>query len=425
MKRARRANQYLFVDKGDHGLLLSPTPFFCAVCFLLPALWVLCVGPHGTVYAKDLADLKHYIGEQDAVLVADGRGEILFSKNAQKKLIPASTLKILTSLVSLYYLGADYRFTTEFYLDQNENLLVKGYGDPLLVSEVLLEIADVFKTKLIKFNDLVLDDSYFGHPVTIPGVSSSFEPYDAPNGALCVNFNTIYFKKDDHGRYESAEPQTPLLPVVLDRVKKSQLKSGRIVLSAEKKGFLMYAGHLMLYFLKEKGIASNGRVRIGRVSKGKDTLIFKYRSRFSLKEIVIKLLDHSNNFMANQIMIGAGTKIYGPPGTLEKGVRLVSNYAEQILKINGIHIVEGSGISRNNRISAENFDKILKAFEPYHNLMPRKDRAFYKTGTLNGIRTMAGYIANGQERLYRFTLLFNTPGKTTQQVLDRILKAID
>ena len=129
--------------------------------------------------------------------------------------------------------------------------------------------------------------------------------------------------------------------------------------------------------------------------------------------------------MANQIMIGAGTKIYGPPGTLEKGVRLVSNYAEQILKINGIHIVEGSGISRNNRISAENFDKILKAFEPYHNLMPRKDRAFYKTGTLNGIRTMAGYIANGQERLYRFTLLFNTPGKTTQQVLDRILKAID
>ncbi|MBC8394356.1 MAG: hypothetical protein H8E17_17525 [Deltaproteobacteria bacterium] len=78
MKRARRANQYLFVDKGDHGLLLSPTPFFCAVCFLLPALWVLCVGPHGTVYAKDLADLKHYIGEQDAVLVADGRGEILF-----------------------------------------------------------------------------------------------------------------------------------------------------------------------------------------------------------------------------------------------------------------------------------------------------------------------------------------------------------
>ena len=124
-------------------------------------------------------------------------------------------------------------------------------------------------------------------------------------------------------------------------------------------------------------------------------------------------------------MIGAGTKIYGPPGTLEKGVRLVSNYARQILKMNDIHIVEGSGISRNNRISADNLDKILEAFEPYHNLMPRGDRTFLKTGTLNGIRTMAGYIVHEHERLYRFTLLFNTPGKTTRPVLDRILKAID
>ena len=396
-----------------------------AVCFFLTVLWMLNIGPHERVYAKDLADLEHYIGEKDAVLVMDDRGKILFTKNAQKKLIPASTLKILTSLVSLYYLGEDYRFTTEFYLDQNENLVVKGYGDPLLVSEALQEIADVIQTKLRKFNDLILDDSYFKHPITIPGVSSSFEPYDAPNGALCVNFNTIYFKKDDSGRYESAESQTPLLPAVFDRIKKSRLKSGRIVLSAEKRGFLMYAGHLMLYFLKEKGIASNGLVRIGRVSKGKDTLIFKYRSRFSLKEIIIRLLDYSNNFMANQIMIGAGTKIYGPPGTLEKGVRLVSNYARQILKMNDIHIVEGSGISRNNRISADNLDKILEAFEPYHNLMPREDRTFLKTGTLNGIRTMAGYIVHEHERLYRFTLLFNTPGKTTRPVLDRILKAID
>ncbi|MFH1581292.1 MAG: D-alanyl-D-alanine carboxypeptidase, partial [Pseudomonadota bacterium] len=186
--------------------------------------------------SKALQALQHDIGSNDAVLVANRQGRIIFSKNAEKPLIPASTLKILTSLVALYYLGPDYRFTTEFYMDANANLKIKGYGDPLLISEVLAKISKSLSADLSikaqRINDLVLDDSYFIRKIVIPGKTESLEPYDAPNGAMCVNFNTVYFKKQlKDGSFISAEPQTPLLPIAFKRIKQSGLDRGRIVLT--------------------------------------------------------------------------------------------------------------------------------------------------------------------------------------------------
>jgi len=145
--------------------------------------------------AETRDNFENLIGKHDAMLITAPDGKIIFSKNAEKTLIPASTLKIFTALVALHYLGPDYRFTTEFYLDSDTNLKIKGYGDPLLISEVLLEISRKVGTKIKKVSDIVLDDSYFTQPLTIPGVSSSTQPYDAPNGALCVNFNTVNFKQ--------------------------------------------------------------------------------------------------------------------------------------------------------------------------------------------------------------------------------------
>ena len=87
--------------------------------------------------------LKSLIGPRDSILVADPGGDIIVSKNARKLLVPASILKIFTSLVALNYLGRDFRFQTDFYLDETSNLIIKGYGDPLLVSEVVDEIARI------------------------------------------------------------------------------------------------------------------------------------------------------------------------------------------------------------------------------------------------------------------------------------------
>jgi D-alanyl-D-alanine carboxypeptidase/D-alanyl-D-alanine-endopeptidase (penicillin-binding protein 4) len=393
--------------------------------FFLIYLSVFFSAQPANVDGASLSDLQYLIGNQDAVLIADPQGKILFSKNARKKLVPASTLKTLTSLAALYYLGPDYRFATEFYIDKNKHLKVKGYGDPLLISEVLNEIARLIRHRLEKFNDLVLDDSYFHHPIVIPGVTSSFEPYDAPNGALCVNFNTVYFKRTLNGNFISSESQTPLIPFVEKRIIKSQLNEGRIILSPENNEFVFYAGHLISYFFKNKGIKSNGKIRRGRINVKTDTLIFRYLSKFSLEEVITKLLDHSNNFMANQILIATGAEVYEPPGTLEKGVHAISRYVEKVLKIGRIHMVEGSGISRDNRLSARQLHVILENFEPYHKLMPCVNGSFFKTGTLNGVKTRVGYIDRGNGSLYRFVILLNTPGKTTKPIVDRIFKTLN
>lgn len=396
------------------------------VLFLFLFLFPGSEGQAQNIHPEKFHQLQSLIGNQDSVLIADPQGKIIFSKNAEKKFIPASTLKILTSLVAFHYLGSDFKFATEFYLDKNENLKIKGYGDPLLTSEVLPEIATAIRSTAIRlriknFNDLVLDGSYF-NSILIPGVTSSFEPYDSPNGALCVNFNTVYFKRIN-STYVSAEPQTPLLPFVLKRIEKSSLNRGRIILSGENDENILYAGHLLSYFLKKKGIKSKGNIRAGQVYKEKDLLIFKYISCFSMDQIIMKLLDHSNNFIANQLLIAAGAKAFGPPGTLEKGVRAALTYAKNILK-EDICFVEGSGISRQNRLSAKQLHKILEEFKPHRNLMPYMNRIFYKTGTLNGIRTRAGYLDNGDRASYCFVILLNTPGKTTKPIMDRLLTLI-
>jgi D-alanyl-D-alanine carboxypeptidase/D-alanyl-D-alanine-endopeptidase (penicillin-binding protein 4) len=377
--------------------------------------------------AQEFSELDRFIGEQDSMLITDSQGQILFSKHPEKKLIPASILKIFTSLVALHFLGSDYQFPTDFYLDEQSNLKIKGYGDPLLISEVVAKISQVLAVLLKNtqpLNDLVVDDSYFKQPLTIPGVSSSSQPYDAPNGALCVNFNTVNFKHTSEG-YVSAEPQTPLLPYVIKKIKASRLNQGRIVFSHNRNEITIYAGELFQYFLKEQGIDFMGKVKLGSINKKIDKLIFRYHSVSSLDQVVAKLLEHSNNFITNQLLIAAGALSMGSPGTLSKGVALASDYAKNELKIKNITIAEGSGVSRNNRVSAIQIDRVLEKFLPYRHLMRRQGKEFYKTGTLYGINTRAGYIARANGELCRYVILLNTPGKFTDPIIFRLLRILE
>ncbi|MGD2270064.1 MAG: D-alanyl-D-alanine carboxypeptidase [Desulfobacterales bacterium] len=391
--------------------------FFLYFCLFGP-------GPTNALDADQLHDFQNLIGSSDALIVTDPRGSAIYAKNADKKLVPASTLKIFTALVALHYLGLDYRFTTEFYLDQNKNLKIKGYGDPLLISEVVAEIATTLSTRLKQVNDIVLDDSYFSEPLTIPGISSSSEPYDAPNGALCVNFNTVNFKKVN-GTYISAEPQTPLLPFALERIKTADSKAGRIVFSHDMDMCTLYAGHLFRYFLKKKGIQTGSRIRLGRIRKKNDSLIYTYSSRFSLEDIIAGLLEHSNNYTTNQLLIAAGVQAYGPPGTLSKGVQAAKAYAADLLQLNNLNITEGSGISRENKVTAEELHKILGVFAPYRYLLRHEGNEFYKTGTLCGISSRAGYIENPDGSFYRYVVIINTPEKSTGPIMKKLRLAIE
>jgi len=359
----------------------------------------------------------------DALLIADPRGRILYRKNEKKKCIPASTLKVLTALAALEQLGPSYTFRTEFYMDPFQNLKLKGYGDPLLISEVLDGLADALSGKVHGFRSLILDDSYFSPQITIAGCGGSTNPYDAPVGAICANFNTIAFRRDKKGRIISGEKQTPLIPFARDRIRSMGLQQGRHTFLHDSRDAARYAGELLLYFLKEKGVACDGSVRSGRVGP-EDRRVHAYESVFPLETVVQKMLKSSSNFMANQLFLALGASTYGPPATLAKGAEAVARFAEKKLALQNLTIVEGSGISRENRLSALDMLAVLKQFRPYRHLLTAKDQVYYKTGSLNGIRTRVGYIDDGLGEFYYFVIFFNQSQHKMNGTLDCVKRAV-
>ena len=349
----------------------------------------------------------------------------MLAKNADQPLVPASTLKVFTSLMALHYLGPGYRFQTEFLLDRDSNLIVKGYGDPLLTSEVIGDIARKLAGRLRHFQDLVLDDTYFEKPMAVPGITDSQEPYDAPNGALCVNFNTVNFSRTGNG-FVSAEPQTPLLPFVRRKLEASpKLQKGRIVFSHADDDIVRYAGHLIGHFLDAAGVKMRGRIRLAERPTPPGRLVWRHAAPADLAQIVQQMLKYSNNFMANQVFLAVGAEVYGPPATLDKGVRAASRYARTELQTDHMRLVEGSGIARQNRVSARDLLAVLERFAPYRTLMRQADGVFYKTGTLRGVNTRVGYLEKPGAGWYRFVVLFNSPGKATASFMRELRQTIE
>lgn len=389
-----------------------------AACFAPASLSIASPAPSSL-----LKKISPLVGPRDSVMVSAPDGAMLVSIHPDKVLVPASILKILTSLAAMETLGQAFRFRTEFYTDQTNNLIIKGYGDPLLISERLNDIGSHLATMLSGVQNIVLDDSYFAQPIRIPGRGISSEPYDAPNGALCVNFNTVAFTRDN-GRWVTDEPQTPLLPSVIPKIEASGMSTGRITLVASQIEALEYTGALFKYFLNRSGVTVMGSIERGRVNQRLDRMVWQYQSASNLSQTVAKLLEFSNNFIANQILLVLGAEIEGPPASVDKGLTVLKRYYHQTLGIKSGKIVEASGISRHNRITAAAMMEIMMRFSPHHELMRQNDRQYYKTGHLKEIRTRAGYIKSQDGGLYGFVVMLNTPGKSTHQIMRVIEKEL-
>ncbi|MFH1155003.1 MAG: D-alanyl-D-alanine carboxypeptidase [Pseudomonadota bacterium] len=358
------------------------------------------------------------------ILLADDTGHILYSQNPDQRFIPASTLKLMTSLAAIHYLGRDFRFKTEIFLTPLNQLLIKGYGDPLLTSESIERLsrqvaAALSDRHLDTVASILVDDTFFDPSITIPGTGSSSNPYEASPGACCANFNTVAFARNPvTGRYVSTEPQTPLLEFVESSISASGLSQGRIVLTGPQGR--VYAGMLVRYFLGICGVTVKGDVKPG-VKGPMDKVLTTFLSDQTLDGTIRKLLEFSNNFIANQILLTVGATVFSGPATLDKGVRALKNYAAGELGLRGLPLAEGSGISRDNRVSPREMLSILLAFKDYHNLMCHDDQEYYKTGTLYGVNTRAGYFQGLDNRLFPFVIMVNNaPGRGYGDIQKRL-----
>ncbi|HCI87820.1 MAG TPA: peptidase S13, partial [Gammaproteobacteria bacterium] len=85
--------------------------------------------------------LESLLGD-GGVMLNSPLGESLVSINADQELLPASLVKIPLTQVVLTALGEDFRFETRFFRNDAGDLLIRGLGDPFLVSEEIAQIAD-------------------------------------------------------------------------------------------------------------------------------------------------------------------------------------------------------------------------------------------------------------------------------------------
>jgi D-alanyl-D-alanine carboxypeptidase/D-alanyl-D-alanine-endopeptidase (penicillin-binding protein 4) len=96
-----------------------------------------------------------------------------------------------------------------------------------------------------------------------------------------------------------------------------------------------------------------------------------------------------------------------------------------VLVLEDLEVAEGSGIYRHNRVSARQMMRVLEAFEPNYVLLRQQGRDFYKTGTLHGINTRAGYVASQNGGRYRYVVMVNTPGKSIRPIMRQLIKILD
>ncbi|HIE40224.1 MAG TPA: peptidase S13 [Thiomicrorhabdus sp.] len=349
----------------------------------------------------------------------------LYEKNAQQAFIPASTTKLITALLALQHWGADYRFKTEFYLVQNNPqapyLLVKGYGDPFLVSEELIfiarELAHALKQQgVTHLSGIQLDTQYYKGGVKFSGATQTDNPYDATASALAANFNTLYIQKVAKG-FVSAEPQTPMTPtahMLAEEIKgfkksKSGLKK-RVNLGQNERVAERYFAELLMAFLKQEGVSIAQNIHWKPLSK-EASLLYEHRNHRALSEIIRPMMKYSTNFIANQLALNLSREISGQPASA-KTVETV--YQQRLTELFGwqtFKVKEGAGLSRENQLSPEQLIDVLNAFQPWRELLPEIEPNVYaKSGTLHGVSTLAGYLYdenNHPKNGYPFAIMIN------------------
>src|SRR5262249_55871606 len=101
---------------------------------------------------------------------------------------------------------------------------------------------------------VLVDDSFFASEIVVPGAGYSDNPFDAPNSATGVNFNTINVRRED-GKIVSAEAQTPLTPLALSLARQRTFHGDlRINLGNADGNAGRYAAELIAAKLRSAGV---------------------------------------------------------------------------------------------------------------------------------------------------------------------------
>ncbi|QPJ63906.1 MAG: D-alanyl-D-alanine carboxypeptidase/D-alanyl-D-alanine-endopeptidase [Candidatus Nitrohelix vancouverensis] len=397
--------------------------------------------------------------------------EVLYSVRSDALLIPASNMKLITSAVALKTLGPDYRFMTGLYSSariQDEvlegDLYVKGYGDPKLVTEQLWLMAQQVRNLPLKkiTGDILVDDSFFDDIRRVESWKkrAGSEAYNAPLGALSLNFNTV-------GVHVAPSPKVNAAPIVViePSVDYIHLDNRATTLPPGKRGRLIvnrlpgdrfdritvtgqisqdqarslhyvnitqpsyYMGSTFKDFLIRAGVEVDGDVRRDAMPNHVPLLTEFYSEPLALSLRGVNKF--SNNFMAEQLVKTIGGLKEGPPGTTSKGLNVIEGYLRSLgYGQEQFKVHDGSGLTRRNRLSADLLVSVLRdmfqdwsvfpeffgslavmgvdgSVEDRLKRVPESQKVRVKTGTLNFTSSLSGYLQSADGERFAFSILMN------------------
>jgi D-alanyl-D-alanine carboxypeptidase/D-alanyl-D-alanine-endopeptidase (penicillin-binding protein 4) len=362
------------------------------------------------------------------------------------------------------------------------DLVLKGHGDPYLTPERFWQFLRGLHDRGVSDirGDLVIDGSW---SQTVSGRRADFDgkphrAYNALPHPLTVNFQatTLYLRKDPGSQALRAFTYPPLsnlqLEQAVDLVEggcRSDLRRPRVDLedSGQRASIRLtgsyasacpeFSSPLLLLepiahvegifrvLWRELGGSFLGGVRAGTARAGA-VLVHEQRS-VALAEVVRGINKFSNNLMSRLLLLTLGAESEGAPGDLNKGRTAVRRWLQDKgLWSPGLVVDNGSGLSRSARVSARDLARLLQSVygSPYMpELMaslpvagvdgtlarrllhtPLVGRAHVKTGSLDGVSAMAGYVLDRDARRWVVVLLINhrAPGWQGRRVQDALMQ---
>jgi len=431
-------------------------------------------------YKVPLDSLSIYIKEHDAT-------QPLAELNVDVPRNPASVIKVLTTFAGLELLGPSYTWETHFHIDGklkdgvlDGNLIIEGGGDPFLVKETFWHILHTLQARGLKHikGDLLIDDGLYADETGSTGDfdNKPYRVYNAFPDAALVNFRAhqFYFIPQTNKVHIYADPHADNLQII-NKVKLTKGKcrgQHRLI-----KMIIFTQGSQTIVEFKGNYPRSCGEQELLRAILPNDQYLFGvFKSLWEsmggtitgtfgktsingtkpiyivpskpLSEIITYINKYSNNVMARQLLLTIGKEKLDTIGTKAAGRRAIKDWLDNIgIPAPELVLDNGSGLSRNARITARTLGMLLE----HANKSPYQPEFFaslplvgvdgtvkkrlngkippgyvrIKTGLINDVRSMAGYVRSKNGNDYFVVALQNYPGiqnTTGTLVQDEILK---
>jgi D-alanyl-D-alanine carboxypeptidase/D-alanyl-D-alanine-endopeptidase (penicillin-binding protein 4) len=414
------------------------------------------------------------------VRAADGGAELV-RHNDRQAMNPASVMKLVTTYAALDLLGPAYTWKTEALADAPPvaghlagNLYLRGSGDPRLALEQFWLLLRQLRARGVADieGDLVLDRSAFVLPPHSPAAfdNEPLRPYNAGPDALLVNLNsvrlTLQADRAQGGVTVISETPSEALRVV-NRLRlvdepcddwREKLKisvdadaielAGSFAASCGEKALHLspwpadvQVERLFRALWRELGGSLRGTLRSAATPASAATIAIAESP--PLADVIREINKYSNNVMARQLFL---TLAADRPATPEGARRRVEAWlSEKGLAQPGLVLDNGSGLSRSERISAGMLGRLLLAAWTSP-VMPElvaslplagidgtlrkrftddaaSGRAHLKTGYLEGVRSLAGYVLDRNNRYWIVVVLVNDPkARLGRPAIDALLR---